>query len=37
MDRLREVIAANLERPASGIRDKIESALSDFTGTAARE
>jgi serine phosphatase RsbU (regulator of sigma subunit) len=28
------VVRANLSRPASGIRDKIESALSDFTGTA---
>ncbi|MBV9242674.1 MAG: SpoIIE family protein phosphatase [Acidobacteria bacterium] len=34
MDRLKEVIRANISRPASGIRDKIESALSDFTGTA---
>jgi sigma-B regulation protein RsbU (phosphoserine phosphatase) len=34
MDRLKDVIRANIDRPASGIRDKIESALSDFTGTA---
>ena len=34
MDRLKEVIRTNISRPASGIRDKIESALSDFTGTA---
>ena len=35
MDRLTEVISANVGRSASGIRDKVESALSDFTGTAA--
>jgi len=35
MDRLQEVIRANVGRSASGIRDKVESALSDFTGTAA--
>ncbi|MFL6374469.1 MAG: SpoIIE family protein phosphatase [Pyrinomonadaceae bacterium] len=34
MDRLKDVIRANVARPASAIRDKIESALSDFTGTA---
>ena len=34
MDRLTEVIKANVGRSASGIRDKVESALSDFTGTA---
>jgi sigma-B regulation protein RsbU (phosphoserine phosphatase) len=34
MDRLKEVIRANIAKSASGIRDKIESALSDFTGTA---
>lgn len=34
MDRLTEVIRANVTRSASGIRDKVESALSDFTGTA---
>jgi len=34
MDRLKNVISSNIGRPASGIRDKIESALSDFTGTA---
>jgi len=35
MDRLTEVIRANVSRSASAIRDKVESALSDFTGTAA--
>ncbi|HRI03065.1 MAG TPA: SpoIIE family protein phosphatase [Pyrinomonadaceae bacterium] len=35
MDRLIQVISANVGRSASGIRDKVESALSDFTGTAA--
>ena len=35
MDRLTEVIRANTSRSASAIRDKVESALSDFTGTAA--
>ena len=35
MDRLIEVVKANITRSASGIRDKVESALSDFTGTAA--
>lgn len=35
MDRLSEVIRTNVKRTASGIRDKVESALSDFTGTAA--
>ncbi|MFM9905296.1 MAG: SpoIIE family protein phosphatase [Pyrinomonadaceae bacterium] len=35
MDRLTEVISQNVGRTASGIRDKVESALSDFTGTAA--
>ncbi|MEO6654882.1 MAG: SpoIIE family protein phosphatase [Pyrinomonadaceae bacterium] len=34
MERLSEVISANVGRSASGIRDKVESALSDFTGTA---
>lgn len=34
MERLKEVIKANVARPASGIRDRVESALSDFTGTA---
>lgn len=34
MDRLKDVIRSNVTRPASGIRDKVESALSDFTGTA---
>ena len=35
MDRLTAVISANVSRSASGIRDKVESALSAFTGTAA--
>lgn len=35
MERLTEVIRTNVHRSASGIRDKVESALSDFTGTAA--
>lgn len=35
MDRLKAVLSANVGRSASGIRDKVESALSDFTGTAA--
>ena len=35
MDRLTSVISANVGRSASGIRDKVESALSEFTGTAA--
>jgi len=35
MDRLTAVISANVGRNASGIRDKVESALSEFTGTAA--
>ncbi len=35
MDRLTAVISANVGRSASGIRDKVESALSEFTGTAA--
>src|SRR5207237_10161042 len=35
MDRLSAVIRANVTASASGIRDKVESALSTFTGTAA--
>jgi serine phosphatase RsbU (regulator of sigma subunit) len=35
MERLKQVISANVGRSASGIRDRVESALSDFTGTAA--
>lgn len=35
MERLQNVIKSNVGRSASGIRDKVESALSDFTGTAA--
>lgn len=34
LDRLKEVISANITASASGLRDKVESALSDFTGTA---
>jgi len=34
LDRLTGVLKANLKNTASGIRDKVESALSDFTGTA---
>ena len=35
LDRLIEVVKANTTRSASGIRDKVEAALSEFTGTAA--
>lgn len=35
MERLIETIRSNVGRSASGIRDRVESALSDFTGTAA--
>ena len=35
MDRLSAVIKANITSSASGLRDKVESALSAFTGTAA--
>lgn len=35
MDRLTEVIRTNVARSASGIRDRVEAALSEFTGTAA--
>ncbi|MEJ7623021.1 MAG: SpoIIE family protein phosphatase [Pyrinomonadaceae bacterium] len=34
MDRLTETIRANVARSASGLRDKVEAALSSFTGTA---
>ena len=34
IERLTEVIKANIDRTASGIRDKVESALSSFTGLA---
>ncbi len=34
MDRLRDVVKNNLSRSAAGLRDKIESSLSDFTKTA---
>ena len=33
MERLTEVIRKNLKTSASGLRDKVESALSDFTQT----
>ncbi|HXG67005.1 MAG TPA: PP2C family protein-serine/threonine phosphatase, partial [Blastocatellia bacterium] len=33
--RLIEVIKRNMDRPASGIRDRIEEALSRFVGAAA--
>lgn len=35
MERLTEVIRTNVGRTASGIRDQVEAALSQFTGTAA--
>lgn len=35
MDRLKRVISTNVGRNASGIRDRVEAALSEFTGTAA--
>lgn len=34
MDRLVQVISANVGRSASGMRDKVEAALSAFTGSA---
>ncbi len=34
VDRLSTVVKQHVSRSASGLRDKIESALSDFTGTA---
>lgn len=34
LDRLSEVVSKNLNRSASGIRDKVESSLSEFTQTA---
>ncbi|MFN0141208.1 MAG: SpoIIE family protein phosphatase [Pyrinomonadaceae bacterium] len=34
LDRLKDVIRVNIKASASGLRDKVESALSDFTGTA---
>ena len=34
LDRLTKVVQANLTASASGLRDKVESALSAFTGTA---
>jgi sigma-B regulation protein RsbU (phosphoserine phosphatase) len=34
LERLTQVVRSNLKATASGIRDKIESALSAFTGTA---
>lgn len=35
MERLNAVISSNVDKSASAIRDKVEAALSDFTGTAA--
>lgn len=35
MERLTEVVKANVKASASAIRDKVESSLSAFTGTAA--
>lgn len=35
MERLKQVISSNVGRSASGIRDRVEAALSEFTGTAA--
>jgi serine phosphatase RsbU (regulator of sigma subunit) len=35
MDRLQEVVQKHVAQSASRIRDRVESALSDFTGTAA--
>jgi serine phosphatase RsbU (regulator of sigma subunit) len=34
LDRLRDVLKENLKKTASAIRDKVESALSQFTGSA---
>ena len=34
LDRLRDVLRANIKETASAIRDKVESALSEFTGSA---
>jgi len=34
LERLSDVVRSNLKATASGIRDKVESALSKFTGTA---
>ncbi|MBA3769357.1 MAG: SpoIIE family protein phosphatase [Blastocatellia bacterium] len=35
MERLEEVVAQNVTQTATGLRDKVESALSQFTGAAA--
>jgi len=35
MERLEQVVAQNISQTATGLRDKVESALSKFTGTAA--
>jgi len=35
MERLEQVVAQNVSQTATGLRDKVESALSNFTGTAA--
>lgn len=34
IDRLKEVVRKNIDRSAAGLRDKVESELSAFTGTA---
>jgi len=34
MERLTQVVSKNLKASASGLRDKVESALSAFTQTA---
>jgi len=34
MERLTQVVSKNLQSSASGLRDKVESALSAFTQTA---
>jgi serine phosphatase RsbU (regulator of sigma subunit) len=35
LERLTQVVSTNIGRTATGIRDKVELALSAFTGTAA--
>jgi sigma-B regulation protein RsbU (phosphoserine phosphatase) len=34
LDRLKDVLHKNITGSAAGIRDKVESSLSDFTGSA---
>jgi sigma-B regulation protein RsbU (phosphoserine phosphatase) len=34
LDRLKQVVSSNITASASGMRDKVESALSAFTKTA---